>query len=73
MSASQAEGPAPEGTPDQLLAEIHERAARLRELALETGDHGLAVLAKVISDQAAAGVWGLGAVMDPDGFRPPRG
>jgi hypothetical protein len=52
----------------ELLAEIAERAAELRALALEAGDHGLAVTARTIADHVAVGAWGLGAVMGEEGF-----
>jgi hypothetical protein len=53
-----------------LLAEIARLAAALRSRALARGDHGLAVTARNIADQAAIGSWGLGAVMGEDGFAP---
>jgi hypothetical protein len=52
----------------RLLAEIATRAAELRRVALEEEDHGLAVTARTIGDHAAAGAWGIGAVMGDDGF-----
>lgn len=56
----------------QLLAVIAARAEELAELARASGDHGLAVIADVIGDQAGAGAWSIGAVMTEDGFRPHR-
>ena len=59
-----------EKTEAQLLGEIAGLARELRELALASGDHGLAVIAGVIVDQAGVGSWSIGAVMADDGFRP---
>lgn len=56
----------------ELLAEIAARAEELGELARASGDHGLAMIADVIGDQAGAGAWSIGAVMTQDGFRPHR-
>lgn len=60
-------------TEEQLLGEIAALARQLRELALASGDHGLAVIAGVIVDQAGVGSWSIGAVMEDDGFRPDLG
>lgn len=59
-----------EKTEEQLLGEIAALARELRERALASGDHGLAVIAGVITDQAGVGAWSIGAVMTEDGFRP---
>lgn len=60
----------PESREMELLAEIADRAEELAALAREAGDHGLEVIAGVIRDQAGAGAWSLGTVMEADGFRP---
>ena len=63
-----AERPAPDER--ELLAEIARLAADLRALALESGDHGLAVIARTVADHAAVGAWSIGAVMGDNGFDP---